>query len=151
MDKRSNSSHRMAILNIKTGINLYRAFAFVLFSLTLMITIFFVIFNRNMMEITISVIINCLLILILIFMDKIVYIFKFPTNHLIVSNNEIIYKKRNMQFVYKTCETNLKFHSFFEDMESISLLHISSKENEHYISITKKQYKLIMMFLENNV
>ena len=83
-------------------------------------------------------------------MDKIVYIFKFPTNHLIVSNNEIIYKKRNMQFVYKTCETNLNFHSFFEDMEGISQLHISSKENEHYIPITKKQYKLIMMFLENN-
>ena len=150
MDKRIEISSGMVALNIKTGINLYRCFTFVLFALSLILSIgYMVLYPNKVIEIITFLFCSFLFLLITVLMDKLVYIFKLPTNHLIVSKNEIVYKKGRHKFAYKTNEISYEFHSFFEDFESISQLKLISNDKEHYILITKKQYKLIKQFLEN--
>lgn len=66
-----------------------------------------------------------------------------------VSKDEIIYKKGKKRFVYKTNETSYTFHPFIESFE-LPLLVIVSKDREHYISITKKQFQLMDKFLRDS-
>ena len=148
MDKICRNSNGPDVLTIKTGINLYRCFTFVLFVLSAIVSIFAMANNRDKFESVFSLFMSLIFLLITVFMDKLVYVLKIPTNYLIVSKNEIIYKKRKKQFIYKTSEISCKFHSFFEDFESLSQLHIISSNDELYVSITKKQYELIKQVLE---
>ena len=147
MGRSTKNSNRKSFLDIKTGINLYRSFVLTLLILTLACTILSLIFNRNITEIISLILLDLIFILLFIFMDKVVYILKLPTNHLIVTKDEFVFKKGRKSFVYKLNETSYKFHSFFEDFESLSQFHIFSKKREHFILITKKQHKMMVEFL----
>ena len=147
MDKCTISSNGHHILEIKTGINHYRGISICLFIFCTYMFILNVVFHRHIAEIAISITMACVSLLISIFTEKIVCIFRLPTYHLIVSNDQIIYKTRKTQFIYKIDETILKFHPFYEGFETVSLLHIHSNEQENYIAITKKQYELIKKFI----
>ena len=150
MDKCTISSNGQHILEIKTGINYYRVISVCLVVFCIYMFILNVVFDRHIAEIVISISIACISLLISIFTEKIVCIFRLPTYRLIVSNDQIIYITRKTQFIYKIDETILKFHPFYEGFETVSLLHICSNEQEGYISITKKQYELIKKFIGKN-
>lgn len=150
MDKRCKKSDRQVVLKLKTGINLYRAFMFILFFISLLFFVSTIIdksSDKNVILITFLS--SFMLLLTTIFMDKIVYWLNLPTDYLIVTKSEVVYKKRKKETTYKLEESKLEFHSFFEDLESTSLLHIKSNSKEDFIPITKKQYKNIIRFLKN--
>ena len=149
MDERLEISDGLDILNIKTGINLYRSFTFVLLVLSIICCFLFSIFNRDIAEIIGSLLLSFIFFLLTVFMDKLVYVLNLPTNHLLVSKKEIVYKTNKKQLVFKANEISYDFHSFFENFESISRLRIVSSEKEYYISITKKQFDLINDILSN--
>ena len=148
MGKRTKNCSRVDFLDMKTGIDVYRGIILVILSSLLSGTIAASIYYRGNMDLFVLILLDIIFMLLSIFIDKVVYIFRLPTNHLIVTKNEIVFKKGKKRFVYKVNETSYKFHSFFEDFESLSQIHIFSKDKEHYIQITKKQYKMMVEFLE---
>lgn len=83
-----------------------------------------------------------------IFMGKIVDILNLPSNYLLITKSEILYKKGKKQFTFKISEIKYEFHSFFEDFESLSQLVIFSSDITYYVNITKKQFRLIEQFLK---
>lgn len=95
-----------------------------------------------------SSILSFLQLMFSIFTEKIVYALRLPSNHLIVTKDEIIHKKRKEQVVFKLNEVSYKFHPFYEDFMSVSLLAINTKKDQYLISMTKKQFKQIKQFLE---
>ena len=100
MDKMIRNSNGLDVLTIKTGINLYRSFTFVLFGLSAIVSFFSMAYNRDKFEIAFSLFMSLIFLLITVFMDKLVYVLKIPTNYLIVSKDEIIYKKeKNNLFI----------------------------------------------------
>ena len=137
------------ILIIKTGINLYRTIPFFLCIMTLMMSVFGIVLDsKRIIEIHAYFFISLACLLLTIFMDKLVYVLKFPTNYLIVSKKEIVYKTRKKKFVYSTNTISYEFHSFFEDFESLSQLKISEGDKIHFFLITKKQFESIEKFLK---
>ena len=137
------------ILIIKTGINLYRTIPFFLCIMTLMMSVFGIVLDsKRIIEIHAYFFISLACLLLTIFMDKLVYVLKFPTNYLIVSKKEIVYKTRKKKFVYPTNTISYEFHSFFEDWTSLSVLKLISNDEVHYIEITQKQYKLMKQLLD---
>lgn len=147
MDKRIEDRSRLPVLELKTGINLYRCFILCVFALSLMGFIFAIAFHRDITEILITFFASISFLLIVIFMDKLVYDLNLPTNYLIISKNEIIYKKRKKQFIFNIAEISYKFHPFYEDFEALSLLVIASNNELFHIAITKKQFNLLEQYL----
>ena len=151
MGKRVEVNKQPVILDLKTGINLYR-FAIMLFPFPEAISMFIaytILAPNKIIEIIVCLFISIACILIIIFMNKIVYFLKLPTNHLIISKDEITYKKGKKESVYKIDEVNYKFHSFFEDFEHVPLLEIISDDKAEYVAITKKQFNLMKQFLKD--
>ena len=89
------------ILIIKTGINLYRTIPFFLCIMTLMMSVCCIVLDsKRIIEMHASFFISLACLLLTIFMDKLVYVLKFPTNYLIVSKKEIVYKMYIYTFSY---------------------------------------------------
>lgn len=147
MDKRSESCNRLDVLELKTGINVYRLFVFCSFVMSLTCSVSAIAFNRDITETIISFLLSFAFLLLTVFMDKLVYVLKLPTNLLIISKNEIIYKKRKKQLTFKIDEISYKFHPFYEDFETVSLLVIASNDELFHIAITKKQFNLLERYL----
>ena len=152
MDKRTKNSNGSGILDIKTGIGVYRGFTFVSCVLAFWMGILSVVFSRGITEILVNIVIACILLLMVIFMKKIVYALRLPSYHLFVTQNEITYKKGRKKFVYKVDDINLFFHEFTLDSPShLQISFISSKEEDLYIMITKRQYKLMKEVLDCDI
>lgn len=146
MDKWTRINSKENILNIKTGIDGYRGFVF---TCCFSIGIFFacsLIYDRRDIEIIISLILFILFIIMTVFIEKIVYFFHLPTNHLIITKEMIIFKKRKKTRKYVVKDTTINFKSFFEDFQP-SLLYLKTFDKEDYVLITKKQYTKIKKFL----
>ena len=146
MDKWTRINSKENILNIKTGIDGYRGFVF---TCCFSIGIFFaysLIYDRKDIEIIISLILFLLFIIMTVFIEKIVYFFHLPTNHLIITKEMIIFKKRKKIRKYVVKDTTISFHSFFEDFQP-STLYLKTFDKEDYVLITKKQYAKIKKFL----
>ena len=139
MDKWNKNNKRLAFLKIKTGINLYRCFTIVISSLSMICSILYLINRQHLIYIVVSFLLGLSFLLLTIFMDKIVYICKLPTNYLLIYKDKIIYVKNKKQIVFETNKISYEFHSFFEDFESLSQLKISEGDKIHFFSITKKQ------------
>ena len=149
MDKRTKNSNGSGILDIKTGIGVYRGVAFVSCVLAFWAVIVYIAEGQGKTEILVSIVIACILLLMVIFMENIVYALRLPSYHLFVTQNEITYKKGRKKFVYKVDDINLSFHKFNLDLPSqLQISFISSKEEDLYIMVTKRQYKLIKEFLD---
>ena len=67
-------------------------------------------------------------------MGKIVDILNLPSNYLLITKSEILYKKGKKQFTFKISEIKYEFHSFFEDFESLSQLVIFSSDITYYVN-----------------
>ncbi len=128
MDKCFKKNTKMDILILKTGINYYRCFSIILSILIFLCSIFYIIFNSNLKIFIILCVTSLILITLTIFMEKVVIFLHLPGNYLIVTNDEIIYKTKEKKVIFKIENCSLKFHSFFEDFESISSLYIFSAE-----------------------
>ena len=76
MDKRTKNSNGSGILDIKTGIGVYRGFTFVSCVLAFWMGILSVVFSRGITEILVNIVIACILLLMVIFMKKIVFLNK---------------------------------------------------------------------------
>ena len=151
MDKRIRGNSRMDILKIKTGIDGYRSFLFVFDCIFVMFFLFSLIFDRKHVEIVVSVVLIILFVIITIFTEKIAYFLNLPTNLLIISKDKIIFKKKQKETEYRIKDTTITFKPFFEDFQP-SLIYLKSFDKEDYVLITKKQYKQIVNFLnENNI
>lgn len=151
MDKWVRQISKIGVLKIKTGIDGYRGFLFVG---DCFIGIFFIcslIYDRQELEIVISSLLIILFIIMTIFTEQIVYFLHLPTNHLIISKDKIILQKRKKEIEYIIKDTTIVFKSFFEDFQP-SLLYLKTLNKENYVLITKKQYKRIVSFInENNI
>lgn len=152
MDKRIEKNNRLGVLKIKTNIEVYRVVtgALSIFHIYCGVLYCIYIYNYSWIEILVSFLIGVVLLLMTIFMSKIVEILTLPSNYLLITKSEILYKKGKKQFTFKICEIKYEFHSFFEDFESLSQLIIFSKDDTYYVNITKKQFILIEQFLKNN-
>ena len=149
MDKRLKMGNQLPILKIKTGIDLYRSLAILIFGLSTICCVFFLIYNKNAVPIISSLLLSFVFLLLAIFMEKVVYLFNLPTNYLLVFKDKIIYKKHKKQITFILRETKYEFHPFFEDFESLSQLKLTSNGEECFIPITKKQFKALKQFLPN--
>ena len=151
MDKWARVDSRVDILKIKTGIDGYRGFLFVFDCIFVMFFLFSLIFDRKEIENVISGILIILFVVMTIFVEKIVYLLHLPTNLLIISKDKIIFKKKQKETEYRIKDTTIIFKPFFEDFQP-SLIYLKSFDKEDYVLITKKQYKQIVNFLnENNI
>ena len=148
MDKWNRNNNGLDFLKIKTGISLYRCLTVVISSLSMICSILFLINRQHLIYIVVSFLLGLLFLLLTIFMDKIVYICKLPTNYLLIYKDKIIYVKNKKQIVFETNKISYEFHSFFEDFESLSQLKISEGDKIHFFLITKKQFESIEKFLK---
>lgn len=114
MGKRTKNCSRVDFLDMKTGIDVYRGIILVILSSLLSGTIAASIYYRGNMDLFVLILLDIIFMLLSIFIDKVVYIFRLPTNHLIVTKNEIVFKKGKKRFVYKVNETSYKFHCFLK-------------------------------------
>ena len=150
MDKFDKKVFHTDTLKLKTGINFYRL-SFMLLLVPIIACLVCFIRDQNIVGGLISIAAFVLTCLAIIFMDKIVYWFRLPTNYLLVSSEEIIYQKKTDKCIFLISEAEINFHPFYQDFESVSLLSISVSGKETvYVSITKKQYDLIQLFLTRN-
>lgn len=149
MGKCFENSNGTDFIDIKTDVDCYRCGVFCFCLMSFWGSIFSIAFDRDKLEIIINIVLTCIFLLVTIFIDKIVYALRLPTHHLIVSENEVIYQKGKKRFVYKISEISYQFYPW--DCDSLPQLKITSKEEEHYIQITKKQYKLFEQFLEARI
>lgn len=148
MDKWNKNNNGLDFLKIKTGISLYRCLTVVISSLSIICSILFLINRQHLIYIVVSFLLGLSFLLLTIFMDKIVYICKLPTNYLLIYKDKIIYVKNKKQIVFETNQISYEFHSFFEDFESLSQLKISDGDKIHFFLITKKQFETIEKFLK---
>ena len=148
MDKWNKNSKVMDSLMIKTGISLYRGITIVIFCLTMICSVLFLIYNPNLVYSVVSFLLSLSFLVLTIFMNKLVYICKLPTNYLLVYKDKIIYVTKKNKIVFELNKIRYEFHSFFEDFESLSQLKISEEDKTHYFLITKKQFELIEKFLK---
>ena len=148
MDKWNKNNKGLDFLKIKTGISLYRCLTVVISSLSIICSILFLINRQHLIYIVVSFLLGLSFLLLTIFMDKIVYICKLPTNYLLIYKDKIIYVKNKKQIVFETNKISYEFHSFFEDFESLSQLKISEGDKIHFFLITKKQFESIKKFLK---
>ena len=72
-----------------------------------------------------------------IFMGKIVDILNLPSNYLLITKSEILYKKGKKQFTFKISEIKYEFHSFFEEFDEFD----SSQELLDKFSINDNGFK----------
>jgi hypothetical protein len=148
MDKWNKNNNGLDFLKIKTGISLYRCLTVVISSLSIICSILFLINRQHLIYIVVSFLLGLSFLLLTIFMDKIVYICKLPTNYLLIYKDKIICVKNKKQIVFETNKISYEFHSFFEDFESLSQLKISEGDKIHFFLITKKQFESIEKFLK---
>lgn len=148
MDKWNKNNNGLDFLKIKTGISVYRCFTFVISGLSMICSILYLINRQHLIYIVVSFLLGLSFLLLTIFMDKIVYICKLPTNYLLIYKDKIIYVKNKKQIVFETNKISYEFHSFFEDFESLSQLKISEGDKIHFFLITKKQFEAIEKFLK---
>lgn len=148
MDKLNKNNKGLDFLKIKTGISLYRCLTVVISSLSMICSILFLINRQHLIYIVVSFLLGLSFLLLTIFMDKIVYKCKLPTNYLLIYKDKIIYVKNKKQIVFETNKISYEFHSFFEDFESLSQLKISEGDKIHFFLITKKQFESIEKFLK---
>lgn len=80
---------------IKTGINIYRAWFFLVFSMCFVFLVGSIIYKRAIVEIICSSALTMMFLLFIIFMEKMIDILHLPTYKLIVSKENIIYYKKN--------------------------------------------------------
>ena len=131
---------------IKIGINIYKCFIFLLFAFCLLFIIFSLIFERDIIEILISSILSLILFVSLIFTERIIDLFHFPTRELWVTQNKMCFKEGKKIFEYKIEDITMNFYSW--DLVSIPhLVIIRDGKALHYIAITKKQYNLIQKII----
>ncbi len=150
MDQLFKKVFHMDTLKLKTGINIYRL-SFMLLLVPVMACLVCFLRDQNFWGGIISITAFVLTCLAIIFMDKIVYWFRLPTNYLLISSEEIIYQKKTDKYIFPISEAEICFHPFYQGFESVSLLSISVRGKETvYVSITKKQYELIQLFLTRN-
>ena len=150
MDKRIEKGNRLGVLKIKTNIGLYRSITIVLSILSIICGVFYWTYNYDWIVIVVSFLIGVVLLLMTFFMIEIVEILNLPSNYLLITKSEILYKKGKKQFVFKISEIRYDFHSFFEDFESLSQMIIFSGDATYYVNVTKKQFRLIEQFLKND-
>ena len=148
MDKWNKNNKGLDFFKIKTGISLYRCLTVVISSLFMICSILFLINRQHLIYIGVSFLLGLSFLLLTIFMDKIVYICKLPTNNLLIYKDKIIYVKNKKQIVFETNKISYEFHSFFEDFESLSQLKISEGDKIYFFLITKKQFESIEKFLK---
>ena len=148
MDKRIKKGDDVDFLVIKTGVDLYRSFFILLLGLSAICFVGFLFRNDNIIVIIGSLLFSIIQLFLSVFIDKLVYLLNLPTNHLLISKDEIIYKKRKKEIIFKTNETEYEFYSFFTDFESISQIKLISNGKEYFIPITKKQFKAMKQFLQ---
>lgn len=149
MGKCSENSNGIDFIDIKTDVDCYRCGVFCFCLMSFLCSISAISLDRDKLEIIIHIVVTCIFLLVTIFIDKIVYALRLPTHHLIVYENEVIYQKGKKRFVYKISEISYQFYPWYFD--TLPHLKITSKEEEHYIQITRKQYKLFEQFLEARI
>ena len=147
MDKRNKIDNGLGFLEIKTGINIYRTIFFVLFAFSIIFNVSYSILTKDYVAISISLFLSIVFIIISLFIDSFVSIFKLPTNRLLVYKDKIIFERRKKQLVFEVDKIKFSFHSFFEDFESLSQLIIIYENNSYSFLITKKQFETIERFL----
>ena len=140
----------MDFLKFKTGINIYRSFACLVAFFAMLLAVVYLIVDYPLLVIIVSFFVAATFIMMTIFMDKFVYLFKLPTYYLIVNKEEIIYKRNKKQLVFKVGETDYSYHPFSEDFSSLPLLRVVSGDIDIHISITKKQFKEMVQFLDGS-
>ncbi len=140
----------MQSLKFKTGINIYRSFAGLVAFFAMFLAVVSLIGDEPLLVIIVSFFVAATFIMMTIFMDKFVYLFKLPTYYLIVNKEEIIYKRNKKQFVFKVGETDYSYHPFSEDFSSLPQLRVISGDIDIHISITKKQFKEMVQFLDGS-
>lgn len=150
MDKWAREISKMDILKIKTGIDGYRGFLFICDCFIGIFVMCSLIYDRKEIEIIVSLLLIILFIIMTIFTEQIVYFFHLPTNYLIISKDKIIIQKKKEEIEYTIKDTTIVFKSFFEDFQP-SLLYLKTLNKENYILITKKQYKRIVAFINENI
>ncbi len=147
MNKRNKIDNGLGFLEIKTGINIYRTIFFVLFAFSIIFNVSYSILTKDYVAISISLFLSIVFIIISLFIDSFVSIFKLPTNRLLVYKDKIIFERRKKQLVFEVDKIKFSFHSFFEDFESLSQLIIIYENNSYSFLITKKQFETIERFL----
>ena len=147
VDKRNKIDNGLGFLEIKTGINIYRTIFFVLFAFSIIFNVSYSILTKDYVAISISLFLSIVFIIISLFIDSFVSIFKLPTNRLLVYKDKIIFERRKKQLVFEVDKIKFSFHSFFEDFESLSQLIIIYENNSYSFLITKKQFETIERFL----
>lgn len=149
MDKRSKVNNKSLFLKIKTGIDVYRTVFIFLLGLSLIGSIICLIFKRENIEIIILFLLSFVFFLLALNIDKLVYILNLPTNYLLIYKDKFIYVKKKKQLIFEINNIKYEFHSFFENLESLSRLVIIEGDKICYFCITKKQFKSIKNFLQN--
>ena len=148
MDKWTTINNGADFLKIKIGINAYRCVIITLFALTFICSILYIIYTKKAVEITISFVLSLIFLTMAVFADKLISALKLPTDNLLVYKDKIIYVKKKKQIIFETNKIQYKFHSFFDNFESLSQLEITDSNNTYYFLITKRQFKAIEKFLQ---
>lgn len=131
---------------IKTGINVYRACFFLLFSMCFVFLVGSIICKRDIVEIISSSVLTVIFLLCIIFMEKMIDILHLPTHKLIVSKENIIYyKKKPIEF--KLSDVKLEFGPVLDSVIPLLVIR-DQKDILLAVSITKKQYLRIMEFIQ---
>ena len=149
MDKRFKVNNKSLFLKIKTGIDVYRTVFIFLLGLSLIGSIICLIFKRENIEIIILFLLSFVFFLLALNIDKLVYILNLPTNYLLIYKDKFIYIKKKKQLIFEINNIKYEFHSFFENLESLSRLVIIEGDKIYYFCITKKQFKSIKNFFQN--
>ena len=145
IDKRFKVNNKSLFLKIKTGIDVYRTVFIFLLGLSLIGSIICLIFKRENIEIIILFLLSFVFFLLALNIDKLVYILNLPTNYLLIYKDKFIYVKKKKQLIFEI--KNIKYE--FENLESLSRLVIIEGDKIYYFCITKKQFKSIKSFLQN--
>ena len=151
MDRKCKRICGRDFLDIKTGISIYRGIIFIFGIVNLEFIILGLKFNRDILEIIVASILEVIIILIIIFMERITYILHLPTNHLIVSKEIIIFKKRKIIFNHRINECHFTYYSSFNDtIDScfIPVLIVEVENTRYEIFITRKQYLCMMDYIK---
>ena len=155
MNKKNINDDNIDVLELKTGFGLYRVILLFLFCIHKVPIIFSILPEKFALEVDnapqLLIVSGCTL-LAMIFIEEFVTFLRLPTYKLIVTKDEIKYKKRKKCYVFKIKESHISYSRFLhEDFDMPSIFHIYSLEDsklDFMITLLPKHFKMMQSFLK---
>jgi len=149
MDKFSKKNDGVNILVIKNNIILYKSFLLLFMFLSMFILIMGLVLQGELHLIMIYFFISLVLFCVWLFCERLVYLFKLPSNRIIVDDETLRFIHRKKIVEFKISEITIEFHSFFEDFESLPTITIKCKTQQLSIMMEKRQFVQLKDYLDN--